>query len=210
MKYIDISLTIDKNLPHWPTENAVKVRKIKSIVKGDKVNITQIDMSVHTGTHVDAPTHFVKNGKAIDQLPLDRLIGKCYVCNVKNSEVINIDFLKNVKMSKNIKKLLFKTKNSNLWGKKKKFFKNYVALTADAAKWLVKKGIDLVGIDYLSIGRFDKENTKTHKILLKKGVVVVEGLNLKNVNQGIYELIILPIKIKGSDGAPARAILKIL
>jgi len=209
MNYLDISLTTCRGLIHWPTDKLIKIHKIQSIAKGHSANVTQIDMSVHTGTHIDAPIHFIKGGKAVDQLSLNKLLGKCYVYDIGRVDVIDVNILNKIVIPKNVKKILFKTKNSNLW-RKKKFYKKYVALTKDAAKWITKKRIDLVGIDYLSIQRFNERNNETHKILLSKGIIILEGLNLQNIKQGVYELIVLPIKIKDSDGAPARAILKTL
>ena len=209
MKYIDISLTIEKNLPQWPGSKPIKIKRITNLNKGHSANVSWIGMDVHTGTHIDAPKHFIRNGKSIDKISLDKLIGKCYVYDVKNRKIIDSDFLKNSNIPKGIDKILFKTWNSKLW-KDKNFRKDFVALTPDAAKWIVKKKISLVGIDYLSVQEFGEKDDKTHKILLKKEVVIIEGLNLEGVRQGMYEIIVLPIKIKGSDGAPARAILKIL
>ena len=207
MKYIDISLTIKKNLPQWPGSKPIKIKRIMDLNKGHLVNVSWIGIDVHTGTHIDAPKHFIKNGKSIDKINLNKLIGRCYLCNTGNKDEINIDFLKNLDIPRGIDKILFKTKNSDLW-RYKKFHKDFVALTPNAAKWIVEKGINLVGIDYLSIQKFGEKDDKTHKILLKKGVVIIEGLNLKDIKQGIYEIIALPIKIKSSDGAPTRVILK--
>ncbi|KPJ56688.1 hypothetical protein AMJ49_04240 [Parcubacteria bacterium DG_74_2] len=209
MKYIDISLIIEKNIPQWPKSRSIEIKRIMNLNRGRPANVTRVEMDVHTGTHIDAPKHFIKNGRSIDKINLNELIGRCYLYNTGNKDEINIDFLKGLDIPRGIDKILLKTKNSKLW-KDKKFHKNFVALTPEAAKWVVKKKIKLVGIDYLSIQKFNEKDNKTHKILLKNGVVIIEGLNLNSVKQGMYELIVLPIKIKDSDGAPARAILKIL
>lgn len=193
---------------HWPTDKAPVIRRVLSLDK-NRVNVTQISISVHTGTHIDAPSHFVKNGRTIDKIDLNKLIGRCYVCDIGERDNIDLNFLKDRRFPRGIKKIIFKTKNSNLWGDDN-FHQNFVALTPTGARWIVRKKISLVGIDYLSIQGFSEKSNQTHKILLNKGVVIIEGLDLRGVKQGIYEIIALPIKIQGSDGAPARVILKTL
>ena len=209
MKYIDISSTVDKNMPHWPTSSRPVIKRLFSLAKGSKSNVSWIGMGIHTGTHIDAPEHFIRNGNTIDKIKIKSLIGKCYVCNTKNRGVIDVSYLNSIKVPQGVKKILFHTKNSSFW-KDSKFHKDFVALTPQAARWIVKKGINLVGIDYLSIERFGEKGNRTHKILLKKKVIIVEGLNLSHVKDGVYKLIVLPIKIKGCEGAPARAILEAL
>jgi len=207
MTLIDISVPISKNTPHWPTSQAVDIKRCKSLKGGDDWNESRLAMDVHCGTHLDAPSHFLAKGKAIDEIKLNKLIGKCYVCDTDNVGLIDSDYLQKIKMPEGVKKIIFKTKNSKLWGNSS-FYENFVALSSSGAEWIVRHDIDLVGIDYLSIQPFGQKDYLTHKILLKKEVVVVEGLNLQDVEQGVYELIVLPINIKGAEGAPARAILK--
>lgn len=209
MKYIDISLTINKELPLWPGSRKIMIRRTMSIKKNDQANVSWIGMDVHTGTHIDAPKHFINNGIAVDEICLDKLIGNCYVCDLGNRKCIDADFLESVHLPAGIDRIIFKTKNSKLWNDKK-FNKDFVALTPCGAEWIIRKGICLVGIDYLSIQNFQEQNNKTHKILLEKEVVVIEGLILDKVKEGIYKLIALPIKINNSDGSPVRAVLEIL
>jgi arylformamidase len=162
---------------------------------------------VHTGTHVDAPVHFLENGKAIEDLPLKTLIGRAYVVELAKAKVLDEATLEAAGIPPRTRRVLFKTRNSELWAQgRKSFYEDYVALDATGARWLASKGFHLVGIDYLSIAHY-REPVEPHQILLSEGVVLLEGLNLDQVSQGRYTLYCLPMKILGSDGAPARAIL---
>jgi arylformamidase len=206
--YIDVSVPVSSNLPCWPGSPPVKFIRDLDLEKGDIANDTSLNFSVHTGTHIDAPLHFVKGGKSVDQVSLDVLIGQAYVVDLSTVDVITTDTLKNSSLPTGIKRLLLKTKNSQLWENKvSEFNPDFVAITSDAAQWLVNQGIELVGIDYLSIQRF-YDGPETHQILLQSEVVIIEGLNLTNVSPGEYELICLPIKLEGIEGSPARVILK--
>lgn len=176
--------------------------------QGDPVNNSKLECDVHIGTHIDAPWHFVPKGKTIEQLSLNKLIGEAFVINMTGLSEISKESLERLNIPSGVKKLLIRTDNSEHWRKKKPYFnKKYVALTADAASWIVENGIELVGIDYLSIQRYE-DPPLTHEILLKAETVIVEGLNLSEVDPGIYEFICLPIKLVGADGAPARAVLR--
>lgn len=205
--YIDISIPITKDIPHWPTDKPPVIEKVSSFENGDAVNVTTINMNAHTGTHIDAPLHFVPGGKGIDELETEKLIGACYVCDMGDVDIIDSQVLEKCPIPKDIKRILFKTKNKGLWGKKE-FVEDYTALIPDGAEWIVDHGIELVGIDYLSIEPYSDDIGSTHKILLDSEIIIVEGLNLEHVEEGLYELIVLPISIKGADGAPARALLK--
>ncbi len=175
---------------------------------GATVNVTRISSSVHIGTHVDAPYHFIKDGKTIESLPLEVLTGPCYVVQLPDGvDAITAEVLERTEITPDMKRILFGTSNSHFWAKgETKFQEEFVAITEDGAEWLVEHGVQLVGVDYLSVAPFN-DSEPTHKILLEAGVVVVEGLNLCNVMRGFYDLYCLPLKIAGSDGAPARAIL---
>lgn len=207
--YIDISVSVSPELPCWPGSPPVKFQRNLDLEKGDIANDTTINFSVHTGTHVDAPSHFVKDGATVDNLPLDVLIGEVFVADLTDVDVITSEHLAALELPVNTQRLLLKTRNSQLWADGvKEFNPDFVAITADAAKWIVKQGIKLVGIDYLSIQRF-YDSPETHLTLLKSQVVIIEGLNLTQVSQGEYELICLPVKLTGVEGSPARAILKL-
>lgn len=208
-KYYDISVPVSSHLPIWPDSQKIDFYRSLDMDRGDIANDTTIKLSVHTGTHVDAPLHFLKNGKSVDQLSLDTLIGRVRVLDVGEVDVIDSALLQSLSIDSDIQRLLFKTKNSSLWNTKTEFEPNFVALSADAAQWLVEKQFILVGIDYLSIQRF-YDNSDTHVILLNAEVVIIEGLNLIDVPEGDYELICLPIKLQGVEGAPSRVILRSL
>ena len=207
-KYIDISVPVSPDLPRWPGSPAIEFQRSLDLERGDIANDTTIRLSVHTGTHVDAPLHFVKEGTSVEQMPLDILMGTAFVADVSEVEVITPDTLEALALPKGTQRLLLRTRNSQMWQTgSSEFNPDFVAITADAAQWIVDRGIRLVGIDYLSIQRF-YDGPETHLILLRSEVVIIEGLNLSEVSGGEYELICLPVKLAGVEGAPARAILR--
>jgi len=205
MAIFDISIGIDENLPLWPGDPELRLHWAANIEQGDLVNLTELSMGIHTGTHIDAPLHFLPNGKPIDSLSLNVFVGEAQVVAIpQNVNLITVDILQDV-CEINAARILFKTKNSQLW-ETSKFQQDYVALEASAAQWLVDQGVQLVGIDYLSIAPF-KDPAPTHEILLSNDVVIIESLDLRLVKPGIYTLICLPLKLVGREAAPARAIL---
>ena len=208
MTIYDISLSISPNLPTWPGDPGLKLEQYASMDKGEHYNATQISSSVHLGTHVDAPRHFLNDGNTVEQLPLEVLTGPCYVTQLPDGiEAITAEVLDRTEITSEMKRVLFGTSNSHYWAKgESRFQTDFVAITEDGAEWLVERGIQLVGVDYLSVAPYE-ESIPTHTVLLKAGVVIVEGLNLANIMRGFYDLYCLPLKIAGSDGAPARAIL---
>lgn len=208
MTIYDISLTISPNLPTWPGDPRPQLEQYESMDKGALYNVTRINSGVHLGTHVDAPRHFINDGRTVEQLPLEVLTGPCYVVQLPDGvEAITSEVLERTEITSEMKRILFGTRNSKLWAKgETEFQTDFVAITEDGAEWLVERGIQLVGVDYLSVAPYS-DPIPTHLILLKAGVVVIEGLNLSNVMRGFYDLYCLPLKIAGSDGAPARAIL---
>lgn len=207
MHIYDISLSISADLPVWPGDPAVDIERVSAIDSGDDANVSRIDMGVHTGTHVDAPLHFLKDGGPVDQLDLKTLTGRAYVLDLPAVDAIDARVLKTAEIPPRTRRILFKTRNSEYWeGGDSQFQEDFVAITADGAKYLVERGVRLIGVDYLSVAPY-AQSVPTHKILLAAGVVVVEGLNLSNIEQGRYTLYCLPLKIAGSDGSPARAIL---
>lgn len=206
-KIIDISVPVNHNIPLWPNSSGLCLTRIAQIGKKSAVNETHIEMNVHIGTHIDAPLHFISKGLSIDKSPLDTFIGPAFVAYLPKVKEITAKDLSALKLPKGVKRILFKTSNSLLWEKKvKKFKQDYVGLTADAASWLVKRDIKLVGIDYLSVAKFS-EAVAVHKILLGNNIYIVESLNLVGVKPGNYELICLPLKLAGSEASPVRAIL---
>ncbi len=208
MTIYDISLTISPDLPTWPGDPALELEQIESMDKGAHANVTRISAAVHLGTHVDAPHHFLNDGRTVESLPLDVLTGPCYVTQLPDGiEAITAEVLDRTEITSEMKRVLFGTRNSHWWAKgETKFQTDFVAITEDGAEWLVERGVQLVGVDYLSVAPYG-DSVPTHTILLKAGVVVVEGLNLAKIMRGFYDLYCLPLKIANSDGAPARAIL---
>jgi arylformamidase len=208
MTIYDISLTISPSLPTWPGDPGIELVQFEAMDSGANVNVTRISSSVHIGTHVDAPYHFLKGGSTVESLPLDVLTGPCYVTQLPDGvEAITAEVLDRTEITSDMKRVLFGTSNSHFWAKgEARFQEEFVAITEDGAEWLVERGVQLVGVDYLSVAPFN-DSVPTHKTLLQAGVVIVEGLNLCNVMRGFYDLYCLPLKIAGSDGAPARAIL---
>jgi len=208
MKIFDISLTISASLPTWPGDPGIVLEQTDSMDKGATANVTRISTGVHVGTHVDAPHHFLNDGRTVEDLPLDVLTGQCYVVQLPDGiDAITAEVLSRTEVTSDMKRILFGTSNSHYWVKgETKFQEDFVAITEDGAEWLVEHGVKLVGVDYLSVAPYS-DSEPTHNVLLKAGVVIVEGLNLSNVVRGFYDLYCLPLKIAGSDGAPARAIL---
>ncbi len=207
---IDISLPLKPDMPTWPDSVGFRLTRTMSLEAGDRANVSRLDCDVHMGTHVDAPWHFLNDGFTVDEMSLDVLIGPAIVAYLPEASVITANELADLNLASGIQRLLLKTRNSDLWAAGvTEFRKDYVALSADAARWVVERGIRLVGIDYLSVQRYE-DNPLTHQILMKAGVIIVEGLNLAAVEPGSYELICLPIRLMGSDGAPVRAVLRAL
>ena len=208
MKIVDISLPLSSKLPVWPGDSSVVLERYRELSKGDSSNDTRLACSVHSGTHVDAPLHFIENGAAVEQLSLDVLMGPAVVVELPEIDVITPDQLEAQKLPPNTQRLLIKTKNSHLWDHPDhKFNPEFVALSAASADWIVDQGIRLVGIDYLSIQLYNDVEPQTHRTLLHAGIIILEGLDLRQVRPGGYDLICLPLKLADSEGAPARAVL---
>jgi arylformamidase len=209
MKIHDITVLLHEGTPIWPGDPKLSMQLASSIATGGMANITHIEMGAHTGTHMDAPFHFYANGTGVDQLPLETLIGPCRVFDlteltgpITRAALEKCDFT-------GVTRALFKTRNSRHWANDdREFDKGFVAVAADAAKYLVERGVKLVGVDYLSVEAFGSTEFPVHDTLLGAGVVIVETLNLSEVSAGDYELIALPVKLKGADGAPARVVLR--
>lgn len=207
MRIYDISLTISPSLPVWPGDPNVFLERVSKIEEGANANVSQITMGVHTGTHIDAPFHFLPDGKTVEALQINLLTGRAYVLHLPEVDVITKTVLESAQIPPRTRRVLFKTRNSDLWLRQVPDFQtDFVGLSADGAEYLVSRGVKLVGIDYLSVAPY-KKSRPTHEILLNAGVVIVEGLDLSAVSHGRYTLVCLPLKLAGSDGAPARAIL---
>jgi len=205
MTIYDVTIPLSSDTPVYPGDPPVNIEQKMSISNGDLANVSYYGFSSHAGTHVDPPSHLIDNGLTVDELLLELLIGRATVIEIK-SPCIDKVALGEVDLTATVR-VLFKTSNSQLWNKKE-FIEDYVYIAPDAAQMLVDSGIKLVGIDYLSVDKFDSAKLPSHITLLNNGVVIIEGLNLAEIEPGDYELICLPLKIKGGDGAPARVILR--
>lgn len=209
--YYDISVAIHSDLPVWQGDPPVVIRSAASIERGDIANVSRLEMGAHTGTHVDAPVHFVPGRKGVDQLTLDILMGPAYVADLSCVvHEIHADDFERANIPENTRRLLCKTSNSNLWSKLPcAFDADFIGISLDGAQWLINHGIELVGVDYLGVERFDSvgNGAPTHHVLLEKEMIIIEGLDLSEISTGNYTLICLPVKIKNLDGAPCRAIL---
>lgn len=207
MKLYDVTVAISNDLPVYPGDPPVQVTRVMSLEQGDIARVSHLSFSTHSGTHLDPPSHFMRDGQTLDQLPLDVLIGPARVLDVGEVDVIDVAVLRQVELD-GATRVLFKTKNSRLWHTTDEFQTEFVYLEAAAARLLVEHGVRLVGIDYLSVEKFNFEEPLTHRTLLGAGVVIVEGLDLTEVPAGDYELLCLPLKIKDGDGGPARVVLR--
>jgi arylformamidase len=204
---IDISVPLRSEMPTWPGSVGLKLTRTLSLDHGDTANVSRLDTDVHMGTHVDAPRHFLPNGATVETMSLDDLIGPAWVAHLPGIYSVNATDLDAAGIPVETRRLLLRTENSDRWELDSTFRSDYVALTLDAARWIVARGIRLIGIDYLSVQRFE-DGAETHRILLGKAVILLEGLNLAGVAPGGWELICLPLRLVGADGAPARAVLR--
>jgi len=208
MEIKDVTVEIRPDMAVWPGDDPVRLNREKKIEEGKNANVSSLSLSVHTGTHIDAPFHFLQDGYTVEKIPMELLIGEAQVVYIPEEyRSINEAVLENAKIKEGITRILFKTVNSNHWEKPgNEFMKDFVAIAEDGARWLVNHGIKTVGIDYLSIAPFGNSRP-THNVLLSAKVLIIEGLNLSNVDPGIWTLYCLPLKLKGSDGATARVVL---
>ncbi len=207
MSVLDISVAVSPSMPVWPNNPGVELERMNRIEAGASSNVSRLALGVHSGTHVDAPVHFLPGAAGVDTLKLDVLIGAVWVTHLPAAARIRAPDLEAATIPPDTQRLLIKTRNSDFWARgDTEFHTDYVGVGPDAAEWMVQRGLSLVGVDYLSVAPW-KESRPTHQILLSAGVVVVEGLNLAGVEPGAYNLICLPLKLVGCDGAPARAVL---
>ena len=207
MKIYDITVPISNDLPVYPGDPEINITRVQSLEKGDVARVSHLSFNTHIGTHIDPPYHFMMNGAPLDRVPLEILIGPARVIDVGNVSSIDIETIERSDL-KGTARVLFKTRNSHFWSESKEFRRDFVYLETGAAELLVKLGVKLVGIDYLSIERFNFDKPTTHWTLLGNNVIVVEGLDLSAIVPGDYELICLPLKIKDGDGGPARVVLR--
>lgn len=211
MKIYDVSVPISEKTPVYEGDPKVEISSAHSIASGDAANVSKLCLGAHTATHVDAPNHFIEGSRKVDALPLEILIGTARVVELPD-DVLSIE-ASHVQSAnlQNVERVLFKTRNSAFWNDLAQGFrKDFTYIAPDAAKELVNLGVKLVGIDYLSVEKFGSTDFGTHLTLLGAQVIIIEGLDLREVSAGDYELICLPMKIAGGtgDGAPARTVLR--
>lgn len=215
LAFIDISVPLGPSMPVWPTDPPFVTETFKAIAGGQSSNVTRVSLGTHTGTHVDPPLHFIPGGAGADDLPLDVLVGECVVVEDLAADVMDGSAV--ARLCREVAeahgaaacaRVLFKTRSSRLWSAGG-FSEDYVSLDESGARELLARGVRLVGVDYLSVERRGGGGA-VHRMLLEAGVVVVEGLDLSAAAPARYELICLPLKLVDGDGAPARAVLRVL
>jgi arylformamidase len=202
-KWLDVSVPIYSGMVHFPDNPSIEIDTITHVERGDTCTLSALTMGSHTGTHIDAPIHFLPGGTGTEEVPLEHLIGPARVIEIKDPDAVKAEELRVHNLGVR-ERLLFKTSNSQRCWKTSQFVPDFVSIAEDAASYLASLNTLAVGIDYLSAG-----SPGTHRTLLSAGVVIVEGLNLAGISQGRYELLCLPLKILGGDGAPARALLRV-
>ncbi len=205
--WIDITFPISNGMTTWPGDIPVQLRRTATIgVLGSDANVSTLSLSAHTGTHIDAPLHFIKGGKDITQIPVEDLIGYSKIFHITDPQQITFSELKEMPIEDG-DILLFRTRNSDKMWINTPFKEDYVYLSTSAAKYLVKMGVRCIGVDYLSVGGMEN-GVDVHRILLNAGITIIEGLRMQDVVPGLYEIIAMPMKIHGADGAPARVVVR--
>lgn len=205
--WIDVSATLKTGMVHWPGDPPARITHALDIERGDPCTVSLLEMGAHTGTHMDAPAHFVRGGMGIDDMPLDAAVGAARVIAIRDRTSIKPEELLRHGI-RHGERILLKTRNSDRCWDTDRFFEDFVYLSATAAQYLAERQVSLVGVDYLSVGGFRADGVETHQALLQAGIWIIEGLNLKRVPPGTVQLLCLPLKVLGGDGAPARALVR--
>ena len=201
----DITMPLHPKMPVFPGDQSPQRKWLHRIQYGDGNNLSALALGSHTGTHVDAPYHFVENGITLDQIPLEVFVGKALVIEITDPDSISVDELRRHPIA-SAERVLFKTRNSSTLSRNR-FQEDFVYMEGAAAEYLVRQGVRLVGVDYLSVDQYGDESSPTHHTLLGHGVVILEGADLSSVDPGAYTLVCLPLKVTGAEGAPVRAVL---
>ena len=204
--WIDITTTIRHGMVHWPGDTDVEITRPVSMADGADANVTNLSMSAHISTHVDAPLHFIRDGNDVCSISFDRLIGPVRIIQIKDKHRIEREEIVSCNISEG-ERLLFRTINSESDWSMMSFRKDYVFLSTAAAKYLIEKKVKTIGVDYLSVAG-EENGLEVHRLLLGQEILIIEGLNLRHVESGNYEMICLPLKIEGADGAPARVVIR--
>ena len=205
--WIDVSVPLRSGMVRWPDNPPVEIERTLDMERGDVATVSRISMGSHTGTHMDAPLHFVRGGDGLDQMPLNATVGPARVIGIEDPVSVKREELEPHGIGSG-ERVLFKTRNSARRWWAEDFMEDFVYVSEGAALYLAELGVRTVGVDYLSVGGFLQDGVETHQALLGAEIWVIEGLNLSEVEPGEYELICLPLKVEDGDGAPARAILR--
>jgi arylformamidase len=207
-RFIDVSVLLTPGIATYPGNPPFEIAPVHRLAAGDSANNSRLTMGTHTGTHVDAPKHFIDDRPGVDAMPLDLLIGRARVVDMPVRGGITAKDLEAAGLREDLRVLL-RTPNSKLWNNAKEpFHEEYAYLTGDGAKFLVDQGVKVVGVDYLSVEKFHTPGHPAHHALLGSNVIIIEGLNLSDAEPGMYEMYCLPLRVDGADGAPARVVLK--
>ena len=205
--WIDISVSLYTGMVHWPDNPPCEIERVMNMDSGDVCNLSRLSMGVHTGTHMDAPLHFIRGGISIDAMPIEATVGRARVLEINDAQAVKVNELEPYAIQPG-ERLLLKTSNSTRCWQSDTFVEDFVYISHEAAQYLAERKVQTVGVDYLSVGGYRIDGPETHRALLSAGIWVIEGLNLASVQVGSYELTCLPLKMMGAEGAPARAILR--
>jgi arylformamidase len=205
--WIDVSVTVRHDMPHWPGNPPIVFERTTDIGRGDDCNASHLAMGVHSGTHMDGPVHFLHGAVGLDAMPLEATIGEARVIEISDPREITVEELVPHR-PRSGERLLFRTANSTRCWASDTFVEDFVYISEPAALHLAETGVRTVGVDYLSVGGYRADGARVHRILLEAGIWIIEGLDLSAARAGRYEMICLPVKLHNSDGAPARAILR--
>ncbi len=206
-EWIDVSVTVRHGMPHWPGNPPIVLERVMDIGRGDECNVSHLARGVHSGTHMDGPVHFIHEAHGLDEMPLSATMGVASVVDIEDPWAITADELARHAPARG-ERLLFRTRNSTRCWESEAFVEDFVHVTEPAARLLAEAQVQTVGIDYLSVGAFEGDGAAVHRLLIEAGIWIIEGLDLAATPAGSYDLICLPVKLHGSDGAPARAILR--
>ncbi len=205
--WIDITVPVREGMPGWPGDPSFTIKRILDQANGDVCTLSHISLSVHTGTHMDAPLHFLPDGATMDAMPLDAVIGPVRVIPIRHTNAIHRAELLEHGIQPG-ERILFRTINSDGLWRSNAFYQDFVFIARDGAEYLAEVGIQTVGVDYLSVGGFTHDGLETHQALLRAGIWIVEGLDLGLIEPGNYEMVCLPLRLVNAEGSPARAILR--
>jgi arylformamidase len=203
----DVSVPLRTGIVHWPDNPPVSIERMLDISRGDNANVSALSMGSHTGTHMDAPVHFLNDGIGLDRMDLDATLGAARVIQIDDEEAIYREVIENEDIQPG-DRVIFRTRNSFSDWWLEPFKTDFVYLSHEAAEFLADRRVLTVGVDYLSVGGYKRDGAQTHRALLGAGIWIIEGLRLNYIEPGDYELICLPLLITGADGAPARALLR--